>query len=88
MFFSVTCELFFVAHFMLLLLLRSGDIAKYPGSKKSSVVKFCHWNLNGLPAHDFVKIPLIEAKFVYLKRFWIPQYPQNDENININGYNY
>ena len=27
----------------------------------SSPIKFCRWNLNGLAAHDFIKIPLIEA---------------------------
>ena len=54
-------ELSFVAHFMVLLLLRSGDIEKNPGPKKSSVFNFCHWNLNSLAAHDFVEITLIEA---------------------------
>ena len=43
------------------LLLISGDIETNPGPKKSSATKFCHWNLNGLAAHDFVKVPLIEA---------------------------
>ena len=28
---------------------------------KSSRLKFCHWNLNGIAAHEFVKVPLIEA---------------------------
>ena len=36
------------------ILLISGDIETKPGPKKSSVIKFCHWNLNGLAAHDFV----------------------------------
>ena len=35
-------------------LLISGDIETKPGPKKSSVIKFCHWNLNGLAAHDSV----------------------------------
>ena len=42
-------------------LLKSGDIETNPGPKKSSAIKFCHWNLDGLAAHDFVKVPLIEA---------------------------
>ena len=24
-------------------------------------MKFCHWNLNGLAAHDFIKVTLVEA---------------------------
>ena len=34
------------------LLLLSGDIESNPGPKRSSNIKFCHWNLNGLAAHD------------------------------------
>ena len=43
--------------FVVLLLLRSGNIETNPGPKKSSVIKLCHWNLNGLAAHDFLKVP-------------------------------
>ena len=39
--------------FVVLLLLRSGAAETNPGPKKSPVIKFCHWNLNGLAAHDF-----------------------------------
>ena len=74
---------------MTLLLLRAGDIETNPGPKKS--IKFCHWNLNGLAAHGFVKIPLIEA-FINTHNFDIiclsetfldSTIPQNDEIINI-----
>ena len=41
-----------------MLLLESGDIETNPGPGKS-FIKFCHWKLNGLAAHDFVKMPLI-----------------------------
>ena len=48
--------------FWLLLLLESGDIKTNQNlSKKFSFIKFFHWNLNRLAAHDFVKMPLIEA---------------------------
>ena len=47
--------------FVTYLLLRSGDVETNLGPKKSSVIKFCHWNLNGLAAHDFLKVSLIEA---------------------------
>ena len=43
-----------------MLLLESGDIETNLGPRKS-FIKFCHWNLNRLAAHDFVKMPLIEA---------------------------
>ena len=51
--------------------LKSGDKEINPGCKKSFAIKFCHWNLNGLnglAAHDFVKIPLIEA-FITVHNF-------------------
>ena len=32
-----------------------------PGPRKSSPIKFYHWNLNGLAAHGFIKVPLIES---------------------------
>ena len=28
---------------------------------KSAGLNFCHWNINGIAAHDFVKVPLTEA---------------------------
>ena len=45
-------------------LLKSGDIEINPGTKRSSTIKFHHWNLNGLPAHDFVNVPLSEALII------------------------
>ena len=80
--------------FAALLLLRSGDVETNPGPKKSSVIKFCHWNLNGLAAHDFLKVSLIEA-FITTHNFDIiclsetfldSTVSQDDENIMINGY--
>ena len=44
-----------------ILLVNSGDIETNPGPRKSSPIKFCHWNLNSLAVHDFIKVPLIEA---------------------------
>ena len=43
------------------LLLKSGDIESNPGPRKSSTLKFCHWNLNGLAAHEFIKLSLLEG---------------------------
>ena len=60
------------------ILLISGDIETKPGPKKSSVIKFCHWNLNGLAAHDFVQrlslLRTISTLYACLKLFQIQQY--------------
>ena len=39
---------------------RCGDIEKKTGPKYLSLT-FCHWNLNGLTAHDSIKISLLQA---------------------------
>ena len=86
--------LFFDTIFSKILLVNSGDIGANPGPRKSSPIKFCHWNLNGLAAHDFIKAPLIEA-FISTHDFDILCLSEtfldstidlNDENINIDGY--
>ena len=82
--------------FVSLLLLRSGDIEINPGPKKSSVIKFCHWNLNGLAAHDFLQVSLAEAfitthnsDIICLSEIFLDSaVSQHDENIMINGYYY
>lgn len=71
-----------------------GDIESNQGPKKSPFVKFCHWNLNGSAAHDFFKIPLLEAfyyhsKFGYLflsGNFLDSTAAHDDTNCDINGY--
>ena len=42
------------------LLTQCGDIEVNPGPKYSSLI-FCHWNLNGLAAHDNIKIWLLQV---------------------------
>ena len=42
------------------LLFHCGDIEKNPCPKYSSLT-FFHWNLNGLTAHDSIKISLLQA---------------------------
>ena len=56
----VLLYLFFDTIFSKILLVNSGDIETNPGPRKFFPIKFCHWNLNGLAAHDFIKVPLIE----------------------------
>ena len=95
----VVCEyvpfyLLFDTIFSKILLVNSGDTETNPGPRKSSPIKFCHWNLNGLAAHDFIKLPLIEP-FITTHNFDILCLSEtfldltidlNDENINIDGY--
>ena len=78
----------------ILLLIRSRDIETNPVPKKQSCLKFFHWNLNGLAAHDFIKLPLIEA-YIAASNFDIvclsetflnSSLPNDDNRINIVGY--
>ena len=86
--------LFFDTIFSKILLVNSGAIETNPDPKKSSPIKFCHWNLNGLAAHDFIKVPLIEAfipthNFDFLclsETFLDSTIDLNDENMNIHDY--
>ena len=90
------CSILFVFDtiFSKILLVNSGDIETNPGPRKSSPIKFCHWNLISLAAHDFIKVPLTEA-FITTHNFDILCLSEtfsdstidlNDENINIDGY--
>ena len=85
----------YALHLKRMLLLESVDIETNPGPRKS-FIKFCHWNLNGLAAHDFVKMPLIEA-FIKTRNFDIICLSEtfldssidiSDIRININGYSF
>ena len=85
--------MYFINDFKHLLLL-SKDIEVNPGPKRSSNIKFCHFNLNRLTAHGFIKVPLIEA-FITTSNFDIiclsetfldSTIPNGDENIQFNGY--
>ena len=85
---------YLINHFKHLLLLLSGDIETNPSPKRSSNIKFCHWNLNGLAAHDFIKVPLVEAfitsnnfDLVCLSETFLDStIPNNDINIQISRY--
>ena len=55
---SVVFHCLYIQNF---LLLKLGDIKSIPGTSKSSTLKFCHWNLNGLAAHKFTKLSLVEG---------------------------
>ena len=55
----------YVFHVWLYLILtkRSGDIEQNPGPKSDPCQSFsiCHWNLNSISAHYFIKISLLKT---------------------------
>ena len=55
---SVVLHCLYIKNF---LLLKSGGIESNPGPRKRSALKFCHWNLNGVAAHEFTKLSLLEG---------------------------
>ena len=76
------------------LLCRCGDTVTNLGPKYSSLT-FCHWNLNGLTAHDSIKISLIQA-YIFRHNYDIiclseaflnSSIESNDDRISIDGYN-
>lgn len=82
--------------FFYLFLLQCGDIEINPGPKPNSKQSFsiCHWNLNGITAHNYAKVFLLKA-YVTIHKFDVvcisetyldPSTPSNDDNLEITGY--
>ena len=77
-----------------LLLICCGDIESNPGPKKQHQISFCHWNLNGLAAHNLRKVSLLQAISVSRKyatislyeTFLDPSIDSADERITIEEY--
>ena len=44
-------------------LINISDNVEYPGSKRYSVqyLSICHWNLNSIAAHNYIKLVLLKA---------------------------
>ena len=71
-----------------------GDIEENPGPKYSSLT-FCHWNLNGLTAHDSTKISLLQAyitqhnydNICLTETFLNSSILSDDNRIKIDGHN-
>ena len=76
------------------LLFRCGDVEANPCPKYSSLT-FCHWNLNGLTAHNSIKILLLQAYITQhnydiiclSETFLNSSIKTNDDRISIDGYN-
>ena len=71
-----------------------GDIEENPGPKYSSLT-LCHWNLNGLTAHDCTEISLLQAYITQhnydiiclTETFLNSSVPSDDNRITIDWYN-
>ena len=66
-----------------------------PGPKKSASLTLFQWDLNGIAAHDFAKISLIQSYALscntdiifFSETFLDSSIEASDPNINISGYN-
>ena len=79
-----------------LLLILSGDVEQNPApEKEKSQITFCHWNLNGLMAHNFIKVSLLHILAVtnnydiicLTETFLDSTIDNDDDRISIPGYN-
>ena len=75
----------------------SGDIEENPGPKRNSNQSFsiCHWNLNSITAHNYLKVSLLRA-YISLHNFDVVCISEtyldsttalDDENLHIAAYN-
>ena len=88
----------YVFHVWLYLILtkRSGDIEQNPGPKPNSCQSFsiCHWNLNSISAHNFIRISLLKTYIATHKldviclseTYVCSSISNNDGNLKILGY--
>ena len=74
-----------------------GDMEENPGPKLSSNQSFsiCHWNLNRISAHNYIKVSLLRAYISTLKfdviciskTYLDSDMSDDDYNLKIIGYN-
>ena len=76
---------------LLLILYGVIEVNASPGHWSS--LSICHWNLNSISAHDFVKISLWEGcnsihkfKIISLSETFLNSSLQNDDSLVLNGY--
>ena len=87
---SVVLHCLYIKNF---LLLKSGDLESNPGPRKRSALKFCHWNLNGLAAREFIKLSLLgyinvnDIDIIFLSETFLnSSIPIDDNRLSIPGY--
>ena len=81
----------------LILMKRSGDIEQNPGPKPSSCQCFsiCHWNLNRISMHNFIKLSLLRPYIAILKfdvvclseTYLNASISNDDDSLKFPGYN-
>ena len=88
----------YVFHVWLYLILtkRSGDLEQNRGPKSNSCQSFpiCHWNLNSISAHNFIKISLLKTYIATYKldviclseTYLDSSISNDDDNLEIPGY--
>ena len=80
-----------------LLIRQSGDIEMNPGPNSNPCHSFsiCHWKLNSLTAHNYLKVSLLRA-YVAIRKFDVVCLSEtsldlsnlsDDDNFNLPGYN-
>ena len=72
-----------------ILITLSGDTEKNPGPSPSSYDKFsiCHWNLNSISAHNFIKISLLRECVLTLSETYLDSsISSNNNNLTIPSY--
>ena len=77
-----------------LLLKLCGDVKQNPGTEKEKSHKtFCHWNLNGLMAHNFIEVSLLKTLAItnnydiicLTEKFLDSSVENDDDRISIPG---
>ena len=94
-FFLQLC-IFFNTFFNFSLLIRCGDIETNPGPNNLLGQSFsvCQWNLNGIAAHNYVKLSMLEAYNAVYKydviclseTFLDSSHSNDDQSLNFQGY--
>ena len=72
-----------------------GDIEINPGPRKDENLSICHWNLNSISAHNFVKFSSLQAfnsihnfdLICISETFLDSSVAIDDSDLNFNGYN-
>ena len=75
----------------------SGKIEENPAglqSKSCNRLSICHWNLNSIPAYDFIKLSPFHHAYISVNQFdiWLSRTyldsstSSNDDNLEVPGY--
>ena len=87
-------QVFLMIPHLRVLLMLCGDVESNPGPNNDNLLNLCHWNLNSLAAHDFVKLTHLNALAVFhqldviclSETFLDSDFPKNDQRLKLQGY--